>query len=133
MNKQRSVILLLLLLTVSLTPLPASAQLVSCGNNGQADCTFKDLVELIILVINYLISLAAIVAIFLILVSGFKLVTAAGVPERISSAKDGLRNAIIGFVMIITAFVIINLIVKGLLGSQFHWWDPACIYTASCG
>ena len=126
----------LILVSVLLGLLPGTAQaviLVPCGRNvpGSEPCEFKHLVTLFIRVINYLISVAAVVAMYHILLAGFNLITSLGNPEKIETAKKTVANAIVGFGLIILAFVFINLVVNGIFGSpgaERQWWDPRCVY-----
>jgi len=120
-----------------LIPSPASAfSLVPCGRADQVgtadeNCQFRHLIILIIRLINYLISTAAIVAMYYILSSGFNLVTALGDPEKIKKNKLGITHAVVGFAIIILAFVFVNLLVNGIFGdpnAPRNWWSPECLY-----
>src|SRR3989344_2570035 len=95
------IISVLVLLAV---PLAASAfQLVPCGTSAPGDhpCTFIDLVTLLIRMINYLISVAAIVAMYQVLTAGFGLVSALGDPEKIQGAKTAISNTVVGLLMVV--------------------------------
>ena len=133
-------------------PLSAQAfELVPCGRSGQqppkdangvtlpykysdfphANCQLQHLFILIIRVINYLISMAAVVAIFFVLNSGFGLVFAMGNAEKIQTNKEAIQNAVVGFAIVMLAFVFVNLLVNGIFGSTStsrNWWDPGCLY-----
>lgn len=135
-----SVLLLLLaalVLGLNFLPQPAAAAFVTCGGSGQAQCTFQDLITVIIRVINYLISMAALVAMYYILLSGWNLIIALGDVEKIQRAKSSIRDAIVGFSIVVLAFVFVNLLVNGLFGSttgaERKWYDPQCIYLDSSG
>lgn len=133
----RIVLSLILISTVAgLLPLPVSAIiLVPCGRSeapGNEPCQLQHLVILIIRLVNYLITTAAIVAMYQILLSGFNLTTALGNTEKIEKAKAGLSHAVVGFAMIILAFVFVNLLVNGIFGkpnASREWWRPECIYS----
>jgi hypothetical protein len=56
--------------------------------------------------------LAAAVAVVLIIISGIKLVLSGGDPEKVASAKKSLTFTIIGLLIVLFAFVIINLIAR---------------------
>jgi hypothetical protein len=129
-----------------MVPALSHAALVPCGQEvvdpvthvaTVTQCTFPDLISMIIIVINYLISVAALVAMYYILTSGFNLIIALGNAEKIQKAKTGLSNAVVGFAIIVLAFVFVNLLVNGLFGkagATRPWWDPQCIYlpNSSC-
>lgn len=133
---KRVIVTVMVLITASATllPLPALAfSLVPCGGTGQDPCQFKHLVFLIIRVINYLISVAAVVAMYYILLNGFNLMTSLGNPEKIKKGKVGIANAVVGFGIVVLAFVFVNLLANGIFGkgptaAQRSWWDPKCIY-----
>lgn len=53
---------------------------------------------------------AGVVAVFLILISGIKLITSGGDPKQVEGAKKTLTFAIIGLVIILLSFFIISII-----------------------
>ena len=61
-------------------------------------------------IINFLALFAGIVCVFLIIYTGFKLVTSEGDPEKISSARKTLFYALGGFGLILASFVLLNII-----------------------
>jgi hypothetical protein len=136
----KKLIILVILCSVALIIVPHTTrafQLVPCGITKDADgnitdqCKFEDLVFLIVRLINYLISFAAIVAMYHILLAGFNLVTAMGNEEKIKKSKEGITHAVVGFAIVILAFVFVNLLVNGIFGkpgAERKWWDPACVY-----
>jgi len=133
-----------LLFAVGLMVLPlqtsADFNLVPCGQTKLNDqdtrpetqpCEFKHLIILIVRLINYLISMAAIVAMYYILSVGFELTVALGDPEKIKKYKQGITHAVVGFAIVVLAFVFVNLLVNGLFGrpdAPRNWWSPACLY-----
>src|SRR3989338_6033179 len=82
-----------------------------------ADCQLGHLFVLIIRTINYLISMAALVAMYFIVTAGFGMVTALGNAEKIQSSKESISHAVIGFAIVILAFVFVNLLVNGIFGN----------------
>ncbi len=135
----RHFIIVAILCSLVLTFFPAQVlafSLVPCGTAADKGgpneiCDFGDLVGLLMRMINYLISVAGIVAMYNILSRGFDLITAVGNPEKIQHAKEGISNALVGFGMILLAFVFINLVVNLIFaspGATRPWWDPQCIY-----
>lgn len=67
------------------------------------------------LLIYWALVFAGVVAVFLIVLSGFKFVTSGGDPKQVGTARQTLTWAIIGLVIILVSFFIINLI-SGLTG-----------------
>lgn len=120
-----------MVLVLSGLPFSAHAALVTCGGAEQKQCDFEDLVGLIVRLVNYLITMAAIVAMHRVLTVGFDLATSLGNPEKIKKSKQGLTQAVVGFAIIVLAFTFVNLLVNGLFGkpgAPRKWWDPKCIY-----
>lgn len=63
-------------------------------------------------IINSLIVIAGIVAVFFIVFAGYKFAMSEGDTEKITSARKTLIYAIVGLVFIFLSFVIINVIAK---------------------
>lgn len=60
--------------------------------------------------ILWLLSFAGVVALILIIVGGFKFITSGGDPKQVDGARKIITFALIGLVIILFAFAIINLI-----------------------
>lgn len=126
-------LLIIFFLILAVFPLFVSAGgFVPCGGEGEPQCNFQHLITLIIRVINYLISVAAIVAMYQILLAAWNLMTSLGNPDKIQKAKTGISNAVVGFGIVVLAFVMVNLLANGIFGkrgTERPWWDPKCIYS----
>ena len=61
-------------------------------------------------IINAAFILAAAIAVILIILSGIRLLVSGGDPEKVARARKSLTFTIIGLVIILLSFVIINLI-----------------------
>ena len=107
------------LFTFSAAPHPALAKgLVPCGGYNTAStnpCTFKDIFVLIAQVTNWLVAMAGLYAVYEIINNGFWLVISMGNEEAITTRKNGLSNAVVGFVLVMFAFMLINTVVNVLL------------------
>ena len=90
----------------------ASAQLVNCGRTGQTDCQVNDLIFIVERIINFLLSWAWIVSIFYIMWAGYNMMFSAGDSEALQTAKDKFRHAVIGFVLIMVSYILVNWIVS---------------------
>lgn len=137
MKSKTKLLLFFLAVVVILAPLPVLAQeksgfsLVFCGINGQNPCTFNDLVILLVRLVNFLLACAAIVAAYHIVSSGFWIMASMGNPEKLTSSKEGLSRAVIGFGMVLISFAFINLLL-GLMGVSLDTGcdfvkDPFCL------
>ena len=123
--KSKIQIIFLLCLTLLLFANVSHAALIQCsGNNpnGSAGspCTIGDLVGTVRLIINFLLSWAWLVSMLFIVISGIRMVIAQGNEEDLAVAKAGLSNAIIGFILILLSFVILNLVVGILTGGGLN-------------
>ncbi len=63
-------------------------------------------------IINIMLLFAGIVAVFFIIIGGYRYLTAGGNSEQAESGRTSVVNAIIGVVIIILSYVIINVIVN---------------------
>lgn len=122
-QKQKKLLLAcVLLVTVfifspSLRPAQATG-LVPCGGYSTAStkpCTFTDIFTLIAQVTNWLVAMAGVYAAYEIINNGFWLIMSMGNEEAITTRKNGLSNAVVGFVLVLFAFMLINTVVNVLL------------------
>lgn len=61
-------------------------------------------------IINGFLAFAGVVAVILICLSGIRMIVSSGDPGKIEQAKKSLNFAIIGFVIILLSFVIVNVV-----------------------
>jgi hypothetical protein len=82
------------------------------GLAGEADADFEGSVEN--LIVNILLPISGIIAVFFIIVGGFQYMFA-GMNEKLAAqGKNTLRNAVIGLIIIILSYVIITVVVNTL-------------------
>ncbi len=86
---------------------------VPCGSFSDNPCQLTDLFNLVIIVTNFLIDMAGIIAVFMIVFAGYSFVVAAGNAEAVTSAKKLLVNAVIGFFLVLAAFSLTNFLIFG--------------------
>lgn len=72
--------------------------------------TFDCLPILIAGIINWLLIFAGIIALFFIIFSGIKFLTSQGDPKQVEGARKTLTWAIVGFVLILSSFLIVRTI-----------------------
>ncbi len=65
-------------------------------------------------ILNLVFSLAASIALLMIVISGFRYILAHGEPSATAQARNGLLYSIVGLVVIMTAFAIVTFVVKGV-------------------
>lgn len=92
--------------------------LVPCGNDPADPCTVSDIFRLIALLTNYLITAAGVFAIVFLVIAGVNMVTSVGNPEKLKSAKNHLTYAIIGLVLVLTAYIIVRFFLYDVLQLQ---------------
>lgn len=85
-----------------------------CDPSSGLNCSSTDVNSFIRLVINWLLGIAFGVAVLFLIIGGFWYITSAGNEETAEKGKGTAINAIIGIVIIILSYVIIN-VVAGLV------------------
>ncbi len=81
------------------------------GGSGVCGAKGDDAPTLIKNVINILLYLIGIIAVISIIIGGIRYVTSNGDPSGIKGAKDTIMYAVIGLVVAIMAFAIVNFVV----------------------
>jgi len=110
------------LFSFSIIPQISQARgLVPCGGYNadgthEKPCNVEDSFILIARVTNYLISAAGIYAMFKIIQAGFGMTYSAGQEETITQLKGQITNAIVGFVIVLIAFITVNTVINVILG-----------------
>lgn len=114
--------------TPSPTPEAEPTGLIKCGKSSELppdatpeqrksnECTLTDLLQLVLNIINFLLSWAWLIATLMIVWAGWGMINAGGNDEAISAAKTTLTNAIIGFALILMSFVLLNFVVSMVTG-----------------
>ncbi|MBI4779656.1 hypothetical protein HY797_04385 [Candidatus Falkowbacteria bacterium] len=81
-----------------------NAQAVISGDSGYD--TSGDIYGLIQVVINAVLSIVGVLLLVYILLAGYNWMTAQGEEEKVNKAKDTLKQAIIGVIIIVAAYAI---------------------------
>lgn len=76
-----------------------------------------DLIQIIGRLINIFLGLLGVIFLVLMLYAGYMWMTSAGDPEKVKKAQTTIRNAIIGLVIIASAFAIVNFVLNALSGA----------------
>ncbi len=154
---------LVLMLFVSYAPLASAAggtffgPIVPNGTNGQPDCNCLSvqapsgqmipsapdwgcIMQTVQNTVNFAITLGMIIAILYIVYSGFLFVMSAGNPSSREAAKTRLTNVVIGFVVVLAAWLVVDFVMKRLYGESGEWgpWNailaedgkPHCLQVA---
>ena len=86
----------------------------SSGLNCQAGTTVNSLIRT---VINWVLGITFGIAVLFLIIGGFWYITSAGNEETAAKGKSTVINAIIGIVIIILSYVIINVVANLVSGS----------------
>lgn len=119
-------ILLTIISIVFLMPLVTSAQVIDpqAGGSGVfvpcsgTDCSACDLVKLGNSIIKWLISIVSLLFAVIMIVAGFRLVTSGGNQSARDGAKSMFTNALIGFIIILAAWLLVDTLMRALLGDS---------------
>ena len=65
-------------------------------------------------VLNIAFSMAASIALLMVVINGFRYIIARGDPNATASAKNGILYAIVGLVVVMAAYSIVAFVVKGV-------------------
>ena len=87
-------------------------------NNPTAKCNLSELKTLAINIVYFLITTAGTITLLFVLWGGVQMLLSAGSPERIKKGKQTLYNALLGFVIVLAAYIIVSLIVNKLTGTN---------------
>lgn len=112
----KKILTLLLPLIIFLTlASPALAQFTPLKD---ANCVYRGTVtidcapQLVKNIIYWMLIFAGTVALFFVILGGFKLLTSGGDPKGVGGAKKTITWALIGLVIILSSFLILNVIAK---------------------
>lgn len=98
--------------------------LVPCGGQGEPACESCHVVSLANNVISWLVLILGTIAAIVIIYAGVKLVTSAGNQGAMESAKSMITNIIIGYVIVLAGWLIVDYVMKVLLDEgRFGVWN----------
>ena len=81
-------------------------------NNG----TGNELSSAIIAIINAVVGVLALVCVIVIIIGGVNYMTSSGDAGKVKKAKDTILYGVIGLVICVLAFAIVNFVIKNILG-----------------
>ena len=108
--KVAQVLLVTLLVFVPLVGYAALGDTFQCDPRFQNCNAGTDINSLIRTVINWLLGIAFGIAVLFLIIGGFWYITSAGNEETAEKGKNTAINAIIGIVIVILSYVIVNVI-----------------------
>jgi len=119
---------------IMFAPLVASAATIlggpivpQCNGPFAGACGFCDLFQLAQNSINFAVEFSVIVATVMFVYAGVLYFSASAKPDNIKKAHGIFWKVFIGFVLILAAWLIVDIIMKTLLGGEFGPWNSlAC-------
>lgn len=118
---------------VSLLPHFSQAALVPCGRTDQGSmCTLCDFIVGIYGLIRYGFKIMVVIALVMIVIAGVIYIVSTGNEGMMTVAKDRLKNVLMGFAVILLAWLIISTVMwvigtKSDLGVEaISWWQFKC-------
>lgn len=105
------------LLTVLLIPTIASAVDITITGGGDLGLSGGSLEETVVRVIQWVLGFLALIAVIMIIIGGFRWMTAAGNEEKIASAKKIISAAIVGLVVVLLAWAIVIFVGNAVINS----------------
>ncbi len=130
----RFLIIPVVLLLVLLTPeLVQAEQLVplQCSGNDPSSCGTCEFVQLVNNLIQFIIVLASSIAVLVFIFAGFRMLTSGGNADAAKKAKEMITNVAIGYIIILAAFLFIDLLFGVLIDDgnpSLNWRTVECIY-----
>ena len=99
--------------------------LPDCPESG---CEFCHLFVLGQNIINFLIEISSILAVAFIIFGGIMMMVGSGSPEKLKKSKDIIWSAIIGIIILLSAWVILNTFFNLLTGGlNWPWHQIQCL------
>lgn len=95
---------------------------ISCIDSG--NCSVNDMLFVGINLTRFLLGIIGSVALFFFMFAGFKMLTSRGNEKDITSAKQMMAQTVIGIVVFLSAYLIINFIQTSLLKTPINLSSP---------
>lgn len=107
-------------------PYVSEAALVACGDDPLG-CDFCALVQTINNIIQFVIAVLILCCVLIMMYAGFRMVTSTGDPGAVTEAKKLFTNVVIGFVIILASWTVVDTLLKAVMGDQSQIgkiWQP---------
>lgn len=125
--------LFLIFFALSILVLPVFVLAQDIGSNyaanlGLAGAAEGDLRDMIVSIVRYFLTFVGIVAVLIVMYGGFLWMSSNGQPERIQKAKKTLIGAVIGLIIVLAAFAIVEFVINitndAIIGEACSPTDP---------
>jgi hypothetical protein len=110
---------LIVLAGLLMVTLPKMASAVSIGwtEVGSLGLGTRNLTQSVMGIIQLIIGFLGIIAIIIVLIGGFKWMTAGGNEEKVGEAKKLLGAGVVGLVIILAAYALVQFVITTLLNA----------------
>ena len=106
----------------------AHAALVPCGGTGQDECNLCHFFVLIQTIFQYLLGFLGIVALLIFVIIGFMFLFGSTNEGLLTTGKKAFTSAVIGLVLVLVAWLIINTVGHAIgWTQQDSWWKLDCV------
>ena len=117
-NKTKTFILLIFIGIVLPLAISSAAGLVPCGGTGQSACTLCDLIVGIYNIFDWFKSILIYLSIVAIFIAGIMYVISSGDEEMMKRAKSFLSTSLMGFTIVLCAWLIVNITMWALSANE---------------
>jgi len=131
-NKKNTKIISYISIFFIILPLTVGAAgLVPCGGPNEKACGVCDLLVLVQNVLEFALNMAFLVIIGFVVYGGFRWIFSLGKEENLKAGQQIITNAIIGLIIILTAWIIVNTVfwtIKQMGGDDYTgtWFHIEC-------
>lgn len=101
----------------------AAAGLVPCGGPGEPDCTTQSVTILTNTLITFLFTMLSVIAVIVLVYAGFTMLTSGGDVSAAKKAKSMFTNVVIGIIIILASWLVIDTILAMLTGKGLSYWS----------
>lgn len=113
---------------------PWSTGLVPCGDLGEPACQACHVVSLGKNLIGFAMYVAVFIAVVMIAYAGFKYITAQGDSSKVSDAHRIFRSVVIGLIIILGSWTMVDTLLKTFYGGQLGPWNAIqCVAQPALG
>lgn len=102
-------------------PIETNAQLLTC--NAGDSCDFCELTHTLDNIIDWTVGVAVLIAVIGLMYSGFRMSSSRGDVSAFSAAKEMFGNIVVGLFIIMSAWMIVDTIIKTLAGGNMGVWN----------
>jgi ABC-type transport system involved in Fe-S cluster assembly fused permease/ATPase subunit len=108
---------------VAVVPQMGQAQLINevvddCPEETGIRCEESSLADIFVLVINWALGIAFIIAVIMLIYGGFRYILSAGNEEGAKTGRTAIFNALIGIVIIVLSYIVVQIVYRFISGNS---------------